>query len=241
METITVIKKTNDQGTPCQAKADAVSFAKVDISHLSEEEKAALRDQLNAEAKESRINKRDAYEGLRAEFMQRVYENLITVEADVKGFKQWLDKETEAFTQIMSEYGQVRKDDQQSFTITDGNFRLLIKTNKVKGFDERANLAADRLVVFLKDYMNKSEKGEADPMYQLAMTLLERNRAGDLDYKSISKLYEMEDKFQSQEYSDIMQLFKESNVVEKTATNYYFERSSKDGVWHRIEPSFCRL
>lgn len=241
METITINKKINDQGASCQVRADVAPAAKVDISHLSEEQKAALRDQLNAEAKESRINKRDAYEGLRAEFMHSVLDYLLTVEAEVKGFKQWLDKETEAFTKIMSEYGQVRKDDQQSFTITDGNFRLLIKTNKVKGFDERANMAADRLVVFLNDYMSKSEKGQDDPMYQLAMTLLERNRAGDLDYKSISKLYEMEDKFHSSEYSDIMQLFKESNVVEATATNYYFERQTDKGVWKRIEPSFCRL
>ena len=42
-------------------------------------------------------------------------------------------------------------------------------------------------------------------MYQLAMSLLERNRQGDLDYKSISKLYELEDKFDD-EYKGIMEL-----------------------------------
>ena len=31
---------------------------------------------------------------------------------------------------------------------------------------------------------------------------------GDLDYKSISKLYELEDKF-DEEYADIMRLFKD--------------------------------
>ena len=79
-------------------------------------------------------------------------------------------------------------------------------------------------------------------MNQLAMTLLERNQAGDLDYKSISKLYELEDKFNDPEYSEIMKLFQESNVVQKNATNYYFwKRDKKTGVWRRIEPSFCRI
>lgn len=214
----------------------------VDISQLSEEQKASLLAQLNAEAKNERINKRDVYEGLRGEFMHKVEGMLINVTADVKGFKEWLREESSAFVKLMREYGQVKTDEQKNYTITDGDFRLQISCNSVKGFDERADLAAERLVAFLKDYMKKSEKGTDDPMYQLAMTLLERNQAGDLDYKSISKLYELEDKFNDPEYSEIMKLFQESNVVQKNATNYYFwKRDKETGVWRRIEPSFCRI
>lgn len=214
----------------------------IDLSQMTAEEKKALLAQLNADANESRLAKRDAYEGLRAEFMHRVEEFLVNVTADVKGFKQWLEKESEGFISVMRDYGQLKNADQRNYTITDGDFRLQVASNSVKGFDERADMAAERLVAYLKNYMQKSEKGQEDPMYQLAMTLLERNQRGDLDYKSISKLYELEDKFGDQEYKDIMMLFKESNVVQKTAVNYYFFRRHKEtGVWMRIEPSFCRL
>lgn len=214
----------------------------IDLSQMTAEEKKALLAQLNADANESRQAKRDAYEGLRAEFMHRVEEFLVNVTADVKGFKQWLEKESEGFISVMRDYGQLKNADQRNYTITDGDFRLQVASNSVKGFDERADIAAERLVAYLKNYMQKSEKGQEDPMYQLAMTLLERNQRGDLDYKSISKLYELEDRFGDQEYKDIMTLFKESNVVQKTAVNYYFFRRHKEtGVWMRIEPSFCRL
>ena len=214
----------------------------IDLSQMTAEEKKALLAQLNADANESRQAKRDAYEGLRSEFMHRVEEFLVNVTADVKGFKQWLEKESEGFISVMRDYGQLKNADQRNYTITDGDFRLQVASNSVKGFDERADMAAERLVAYLKNYMQKSEKGQEDPMYQLAMTLLERNQRGDLDYKSISKLYELEDKFGDQEYKDIMMLFKESNVVQKTAVNYYFFRRHKEtGVWMRIEPSFCRL
>lgn len=214
----------------------------IDLSQMTAEEKKALLAQLNADANESRQAKRDAYEGLRAEFMRRVEEFLVNVTADVKGFKQWLEKESEGFISVMRDYGQLKNADQRNYTITDGDFRLQVASNSVKGFDERADMAAERLVAYLKNYMQKSEKGQEDPMYQLAMTLLERNQRGDLDYKSISKLYELEDRFGDQEYKDIMTLFKESNVVQKTAVNYYFFRRHKEtGVWMRIEPSFCRL
>lgn len=211
------------------------------LKGMSKEQRAALLAQLQSEAKNDRVAKRETYEALRGEFMYDVLTRVNDVEQTVSGFKKWLDDETGAFTKVMREYGAVKNDGQQSYTITDGDFKLEVKFNKVKGFDERADIAAERLVDYLKRYMAASEKGVEDPMYQMAMTLLERNKTGDLDYKSISKLYELEDKF-DEEYAEIMQLFKEANVVQTTATNYYFsKRNPENGVWTRIEPSFCRL
>lgn len=213
----------------------------VDIKSLSKEQRAALMAQLQQEEKEDRIARRETYEALRGEFMHEVKTNVLEMVNAVTGFRGWLEKEADAFTKVMKEYGQVKSDEQRSYTITDGDFRLEVKSNKVKGFDERADMAADRLIDYLKRYMQNSEKGSDDPMYQMAMTLLERNKMGDLDYKSISKLYELEDKF-DEEYADIMRLFKEANVVQRNGTNYYFSRRNpENGVWTRIEPSFCRL
>ena len=211
------------------------------VKNMSKEQRAALLAQLQTEEKNERMAKRESYEAIRNQFVHDVQEKVEGVEAEVTGFKKWLDEETAAFTQVMREYGAVKSESQQSYTITSGDFKLEVKFNKVKGFDERADLAAERLVDYLKRYMEQSEKGVEDPMYQMAMTLLERNKTGDLDYKSISKLYELEDKF-DEEYAEIMRLFKEANVVQTTATNYYFsKRNAENGVWTRIEPSFCRL
>lgn len=207
---------------------------------LSKEEKKKLLAKLQEEEKNERIEKREAYEGLRAEFMHSVEEKLEATIATVTGFKDWLDKEAGAFVGTMRDYGHVKKDGQSNYTIVDGDFKLEVKSQKVKRFDERADMAAERLIEYLKQYITKSEKGSEDPMYQLAMTLLSRNRQGELDYKSISKLYELEDKFDD-EYSEIMDLFRESNVVQATAVNYYFSKRDKDGVWQKLEPSFCRL
>ena len=213
----------------------------VNIQKLSKEERVKLLAELQNEENQTRIARRETYEALRAEFIHNVDERLQQVVTDVRCFHDWLQGEVEGFVSIMKDYGQVRNSEQRSYTVTDGDFRLEIASNKVKGFDERADLAAERLIDYLKRYMKKSEKGSDDPMYQMAMTLLERNKAGDLDYKSISKLYDLEAKFDG-EYSEIMNLFKEANVVQKNAVNYYFSKKNpKTNVWERIEPSFCRL
>lgn len=210
------------------------------LKDLSAEERKELMAQLSQQEAADRINRREAYEGIRAIFMMEVQTRLSPMVEDVKAFREWIEKESGSFNDVMREYGQLRKSEQESFTVVDGKFKVEVKSNKVKSFDERADIAAERLVGYLKQYVQKTEKGIDDPMYQLAMTLLERNKMGDLDYKSISKLYELEDRFDG-EYAEIMGLFKESNIVQKTAVNYYFSKRDDNGVWRRIEPSFCRL
>lgn len=210
------------------------------LANMTAEEKEQLYAEMAAEKNDERRSKRETYEALRSQFMTDVFTKLQVVVDEVTGFKDWMDKEVDAFTAVMHEYGQTRNNEQCSYTITDGDMKLEIRSNKVKAFDERADLAAKRLVDYLDAYVANSKSGREDPMYQLAMTLLERNRQGDLDYKSISKLYEMEGKFDG-EYTEIMNLFRESNTVMKTAINFYFSKKDTKGIWRKIEPSFCRL
>ncbi|MCI7614779.1 MAG: DUF3164 family protein [Bacteroidales bacterium] len=207
---------------------------------LSAEERKALIEELNKQEQQAQTNRRDAYETMRRELLREVAAELHETVDQVRNFRNWLDGEVKAFRDVMREYGHLRKDDQMSMTLVEGNFKLEVRSNKVKRFDERADVAAERLMDYLKGYISGTDKGADDPMYQLAMSLLERNRQGDLDYKSISKLYELEDKF-DEEYKGIMDLFRESNVVQDTAINYYFWQMDANNVWHRVEPSFCRM
>ena len=213
----------------------------VDVTKLSKEQRAALLAELQQQERADRSERRESYEALRHEFLAEVSSRLDDTVALTVALRDGLTLETHACTAGIREDGHVKSDDQRSDTITDGDFRLEVKSNRVKGFDECADMAAERLIDYLKRYMQASDKGSADPMYQMAMTLLERNKMGDLDYKSISKLYELEDKFDD-EYADIMRLFKEANVVQRNAVNYYFyRRNPETNVWLRVEPSFCRM
>lgn len=211
------------------------------VNELSVEELERLLAEKKKMKKDEEIRKREAYEAIRAEVVHKIRTKVWGVVNNVKGFFDFVQAETGAFKEVMAEYGQLRDPGQMSYKLDWDGFRIWIKCNKVKRFDERADVAALRLIEFLQTWIQRADNGENNPMYQLAMTLLERNKFGDLDYKSISKLYELENKFNDPEYSEIMQLFKESNVVEGTATNYYFEERDERGVWRKLEPSFNRL
>jgi hypothetical protein len=214
---------------------------KIDVSKLSADELEALLAQKRSEEKEEKKRKRAAYEGIRADMVCKVENAVRRVAMDVKELFNYVVSETEALKEIMDEYGQLKRENQMSYSLQEGNFKIEVKSNKVKKFDERADLAATRLIEYLQNWIKKSEKGSDDPVYQLAMTMLERNKYGDLDYKSISKLYELEEDFNDPEYSAIMTLFRESHLVEGTATNFYFWEKNNMGVWCKVEPSFNRL
>ena len=214
---------------------------KIDLTKVSASELEELLRLKKEQERNVALMKRDAYEGIRADVVSKIEKQVRAVTMYVKALFDFVKKETTAFYNVMCEYGQLRRHGQMSYTLTEKNFKIEVCSNKVKGFDERADIAATKLIEFLRKWINGSDKGVADPMYQLAMTLLERNKYGDLDYKSVSKLYDLEERFNDEEYSDIMKLFKESNVVEKTAINYYFYELSDMGVWKKLEPSFNRM
>lgn len=211
------------------------------LKGLSAEQQEELLRTLTAQQQQSELDKRNAYESIRTSFGRNVKDEVVRVALSVKKFRDWLDKESEGFKEVMAEYGKLRSKEQRGYTLVVDDFKLEVKSQDVKGFDERAELAAQRLMEYLGAYIDKSEKGEDDPMYQLCMNLLERNRNGKFNYTSISKLYQLEGKFNDEEYTSIMDLFRESNVTKETVVSYYFSMKSEDGVWRKIEPSFCRL
>ncbi len=213
----------------------------MNVSELSSKELTELLKQKKEEERQQALQRRDAYEGIRADLLFRMEQKVRQTVAEVQGLHAFCADELDAFYRVMGEYGQLKSAGQLSFRVEGKDFRVEARRNKVKRFDERADVAAARLIGFLQRWIEGKDDGVDNPMYQLAMTLLERNKNGDLDYKSISKLYELEAKFDDPEYSEIMSLFKESHLVEGTATNFYFYEKDRMGVWRKLEPSFNRL
>lgn len=212
-----------------------------DLTKMTSQEIEQLLERKRAEERKTAQNRRETYESLRADFATDIHKDLKLAMSAMLNFHRLVTTETAAFFDIMKEYGALRNDEQRSYTIQHEGFKIEVKSNKIKRFDERADIAATRLIEFLRAWIKDRKQGEDDPMYQLAMTLLERNKYGDLDYKSISKLYDLETKFNDSEYTAIMQLFKESNIVESSATNFYFYERDEHGVWRKLEPSFNRM
>lgn len=212
----------------------------IDLSKMTKEQQDRLFLELQEKRRNERAAVRDAYQDLKRGFMEDL-EKLVCIQAKaIEHFHNHVVNESDGFRQIMAEYGAIQTK-QMSFTLIEGDFKFEAKTNKVKRFDERADMAAQRLITFLKEWIKGQKEGTENPMYQLAMMAIERNARGDLDYKQISNLYKLEGQFNSAEYTAIMDLFRESHIIEGTATNFYFYSKNENQVWKKMEISFNRL
>lgn len=209
----------------------------MDIDKLSEKERAELLSKLSA----SRNKKRKAYQDKRSKFISSTEKRVRKYVKAGQELKTWLHDEASAFFEAMKDYGELKRNDQLGFSVSNDRFRVLVKGNMVKRFDERADIAEKRLIDYLNGWIFSKGEGENNPIYKLAMSLLRSNEVGDLDYKSISRLYELEQDFNDPEYTSVMQLFRESNIVEGTVIRFYFEEKDEMNRWKRIEPSFNQM
>lgn len=213
----------------------------MDIDKLTEKERDALLIKLSAKKKQDAINRKRNYQKARVRFITSVERRLRKYVKDGKAFKEWLRVEAETYYNMLKDYGELKREEQLGFTVNSENFRIQVKGNRVKRFDERADIAVKRLMDYLDGWIKRSGNGDGNPLYKLAMSLLQRNEYGDLDYKSISRLYELEGDFNDPEYSEIMQLFRESNTVEGNVIRFYFEERDELNRWKRLEPSFNQM
>lgn len=213
----------------------------MDIDKLSEKEREELLSRLSAEKKLKEAAKRKNYQKMRNRFIASTEKRVRKYVKEGMALKKWLHDEANTFYNAMKGYGELKRDEQLGFTVGNDNFRIQVKGNRVKRFDERADIAEKRLIDYLNRWIQSKGEGERNPVYKLAMSLLQRNEAGDLDYKSISRLYELEQDFNDPEYTAIMQLFRESNTVEGTVIRFYFEERDGMNRWKRIEPSFNQM
>ena len=213
----------------------------MDIDKLSEKEREELLSRLSAEKKLKEAAKRKNYQKMRNRFIASTEKRVRKYVKEGMALKKWLHDEADTFYNAMKGYGELKRDEQLGFTVGNDNFRIQVKGNRVKRFDERADIAEKRLIDYLNRWIQSKGEGERNPVYKLAMSLLQRNEAGDLDYKSVSRLYELEQDFNDTEYTSIMQLFRESNIVEGTVVRFYFEEKDEMNRWKRIEPSVNQM
>ena len=153
------------------------------LKDYTTEELEAILAERKEQKRQQELARRDAYEAIRAQLVLETQRAVkATIEA-VKGLSDFCQKNVLPFREILSEYGQLRMVGQMSFTIQEGDFRVEVRSNKVKKFDERADAAATRLIEFLQGWIAGMEDGQDNTMYTLAMTMMKRNKDGDLDYK----------------------------------------------------------
>lgn len=158
----------------------------------------------------------------------------------LKTFKGEAMQQVRAFRGKLLEYGQLRKGEANkgNFEIKNDNFKVTFSSQVKKCFDERSELAEEKLKSFLGGFVKKRDKD----LHDLVLSLLERNpKSGDLDISNIQRLYKLEDRFDNDDWREAIRLFKESYNPEGTAYYVRFFERGEDNGWNLINLNFSSL
>lgn len=201
-----------------------------EIKQLEEKLKRARKQE-----REERNKKRAQYENLRDTTSETLVTEAKHLHTQLAEFKEKAQKLAAEFRDQMLEHGSIRGGENNKgsyeFTHSSEMFKIQVKSQVQKGFDERAELAEKHLRNFIEDFVKKRDK----EMYTLIVGILERNqKTGKLDVSNINRLYKIEDKFDHPEWVAALAMFKEAYHEQKTTSYIQFLQKDEHGKWQPV-------
>jgi hypothetical protein len=192
------------------------------LDDLTDEELDRLLEEREKKKRREAEARRKKYENDRDSLVHDLTIAAEQIEQQLEQFKTDAYNRISQFSDRMMQYGEINGKSRGGFSIrsADGTRKVTFSQQVRKVFDERAEMAEQKIREFIAKFIKKRD----EKAYDLIMSLLERNsKTGDFEVNSINKLYKMEDKFDDELWKDGIRLFKESYNPQKTTKyiNFY--------------------
>ena len=209
----------------------------MDISQLSEEELEKALEAKKEAKRKIELAARAAYEEEKAALAERLCEKAARVEIMLRELNHLARNEMFAFQEKARVYGGLRANSKGGFSIEAGPCKVRLKYHAIMDFDERVKLAEENLRDFMGDFVKKRDR----VLYDLLMSLLEKNRDGNLEPNRVMEILKHEDKFDDPRWLMACKLFRES--YQQNATRWYLEFATKNeqGKWVPVVLNFSAL
>lgn len=187
------------------------------------------------EAQQKKQEQKSAYESLKAETITKLSKKAMNLNELLTNFKDEAFGDMQTLYALLQEYSSRHADGKGNFSIENQDYRISYKRQGKPTFDERSIQAEKHIV----DFLDKKYSADQDTK-DLIHSLLERKN-GDLDVNLIQKLYQMEDRFDDQNWKRGIELLKESYSYCHSKDYIRFERKTENGEWKTIVLQFSKI
>lgn len=206
-----------------------------ELDNLTNEEFEDYLKRRNEKIAEERKKKRSEYEELKINTIAGLGMKAANLNNKLRDFKQEAFDEMQTLYKCLQEYSSRHADGKGNFTVDNDKYKVSYKKQGKCSFDERAFQAEKHIKEFL-DTRYSADNDTKD----LIMQLLERKN-GDLDVNLVQKLYQMEDRFQDENWIRGIQLLKESYQYTHSKDYIKFEEKNDQGEWIPISLQFSKI
>ncbi|MBL6448548.1 DUF3164 family protein [Fulvivirga sp. 29W222] len=210
-----------------------------ELDQLTDDQLEQLLEKRRKTKQRKEEARRKKYEQDRENLIKDLTKEAVEISIEIKHFKRDAFNKMDQFYEVMKQYGDIKPNSKGGFSIenAEGTLKIKYSSQTRKGFDERADMAEQKLKSFLERFV----KVRAKETYKLVLQLLERTHSGDFDDKLIMKLWNMENDFDDEDWREAIKLFKESyNPKETTRYINFYQRNDK-GQWELINLNFASI
>lgn len=210
----------------------------MDITQLSTEELKQALAMREANEQKHKEQVRKNYEARRNALATQLVKEAFEIEAVITAFHEKAKKALMEFREESRQYGGLRANSKGGYSIeSESGMKATLRFHAIWAFDERAGMAEELLKEFLADTVKKRDV----PVYEILMSLLERNSDGKLEPRRVMEIIKHESKFTDERWVKAIKLLKES--YHEQASKYYMEFAVKnaDGKWEAVNLNFSAL
>lgn len=211
----------------------------VDLGDVPVEQLRKALAKADAKAKKTQERKRKKYEEQRNEKVCELAWEAFLLHEKLKIFKQKVHDTMEDQSVKLAEYGEIRSNSKGGFQLkSDQNdYRIRRTRDTQPTWDERSNKAVELIKEFLQDAVKK----RAEKEFNLIMSFLEKNQAGDLEYQKVMMLLSNQDNYDDPRWKEGLRLLRESYKVVLKGFGYYFDSKNADDKWEAVSLNFSSI
>lgn len=209
------------------------------LDQCSPDELRAHLKRVEAKERAEQKRKKTEYEANRNHTVTVLLEQAMELHKNLKVFKGLVEEKMDEQAIKLNEYGLMRGNSKGGFSITNeaDTFRIrrLRETNPT--WDERSAKGVE----LIKDFLHDAVKKRAEKEFNLLMSFLEKNHAGDLEYQKVMILLSHEESYYDPRWKEGLRLVKESYKVVLKGFGYQFEIKTPEGKWETMSLNFSSL
>lgn len=210
-----------------------------EVNELSTADLKALIAKREKTEQSARERERVAYEKARDREIEDLMKEATYLAERMEAFKRKCHTRLEEQVVKLESYGKIRGNSKGGFSITHtkGGLRITRVRSTEPYWDERGLKAIDLIKEFLHDTVRKRDI----KLFEILISFLEKNKAGDLEYNRVFGLLQHEDKFDDPRWLEGLKLLKESYSVRFRGYGYEFKQLDSEGKWDNLTLNFSSI
>lgn len=208
---------------------------------MTAEEKNLLTE-LTAKANQEKEQKEKAYNSLVDNLVESLIAKREELQKIIEAHKAWEQSEMNAFLELVKDEYNTKKQRNYTLIHSEGKGKIELQSADLGVYDSRAELASQKIESFLREkFLGEGHTENDRASFDVINVLLGKDKNNNFKPIQIQNLIKMENKFDSADWKEGIELFKQSFNVVSTKAYIRAYKAKESGGYEYISLDYTSL